>query len=68
MAVPKKKTSPSRRNMRRSHLALKKQNIVTDRQSGEYVLPHRMCLVDGTYKGKQIIKKDILQALKNQDE
>ncbi len=67
MAVPKKKTSKSRRNMRRSHLAEKKQNIITDSHSGEYVLPHRMCLLDGTYKGKQIIKKNILQALKNQD-
>jgi large subunit ribosomal protein L32 len=67
MAVPKKKTSPSRRNMRRSHLALKKQNIVTDAHSGEYVLPHHMCLVDGTYKGKQVIKKNILKELQTEE-
>jgi large subunit ribosomal protein L32 len=63
MAVPKKKTSKSRRNMRRSHLALDKLNIVTDANSGEYTLPHRMCLIDGTYKGKQIIKKNILREM-----
>jgi large subunit ribosomal protein L32 len=66
MAVPKKKTSKSRRNMRRSHHALDKQNIILDAHSGEYVLPHRMCLVDGTYKGKQVIKKNILKELENQ--
>jgi large subunit ribosomal protein L32 len=66
MAVPKKKTSKSRRNMRRSHHALDKQNIITDSHSGEYVLPHRLCLIDGTYKGKQVIKKNILKELANQ--
>jgi len=68
MAVPKKKTSKSRRNMRRSHLALGKQNIIVDASSGEYTLPHRMCLVDGTYKGKQIIKKNILKELAAENE
>ncbi len=67
MAVPKKKTSQSRRNMRRAHLALSKQNIVTDASSGEYVLPHRMCLTDGTYKGKQIVKKNILKERQDQE-
>jgi large subunit ribosomal protein L32 len=67
MAVPKKKTSKSRRNMRRSHLALDKMNIITDSHSGEYTLPHRMCLVDGTYKGKQIIKKNILKEREAQE-
>ncbi len=67
MAVPKKKTSKSRRNMRRSHHALEAQNIITDSYSGEYRLSHRMCLVDGTYKGKQIIKKNILKELEVQE-
>jgi large subunit ribosomal protein L32 len=56
MAVPKKKTSTSKRNMRRSHDALKKTNIVTDSKTGEYKLPHHVSLKDGFYKGKQIIK------------
>ena len=30
MAVPKKKTSKSRRNMRRSHLALQKINVIVE--------------------------------------
>lgn len=57
MAVPKKKTSKSRRNMRRSHLALGKVNVVVDKDSGEYKLPHHISLADGTYKGRKVIEK-----------
>lgn len=53
MAVPKKKTSKSKRNMRRSHLGLTPVNVVIDKESGEYTLPHHMC--DGKYRGRQII-------------
>jgi large subunit ribosomal protein L32 len=62
MAVPKKKTSKSKRNMRRSHLALKKVNVVIDKESGEFKLPHHIC--DGRYKKMQIL--DIKE--KKQDE
>lgn len=55
MAVPKKKTSKSRRNMRRSHLALGKINVVIDPQSGEYKLPHHICKFDGTYNGREVV-------------
>lgn len=58
MAVPKKKTSKSRRNMRRSHLALGRINVIVDSQTGEYKLPHHMSLVDGTYNERQIIIKN----------
>lgn len=50
MAVPKKKTSKSRRDMRRSHLALKPVNLTIDPVSGDYKRPHHVNLVDGTYK------------------
>lgn len=54
MAVPKKKTSKSRRNMRRSHLALDKNPFTTNKNTGEL---HRSHHIDsnGMYKGKQII-------------
>lgn len=54
MAVPKRKTSKSRRNMRRSHHALKSINLVEDPTTGELKLPHRVS-PDGMYKGKQVI-------------
>ncbi len=65
MAVPKKKTTPSRRGMRRSHHALDNKNIIVDSHSGEYRLSHRMSLIDGTYKGKPVIKKQILKELES---
>ena len=57
MAVPKRKTSKSKRNMRRSHDSLKYVNIIEDKDSGEPRLPHRIDLSTGVYNCKQIIKK-----------
>ena len=54
MAVPKKKTSPSRRDMRRAHHALKRVNVVVDAKTGEHKLPHHITMKDGHYKGKQV--------------
>ena len=54
MAVPKKKTSKSKRNMRRSHDAIKAINIVYNKTTGEPQLPHQVS-VDGYYKDKQVV-------------
>ena len=56
MAVPKRKTSPSKRNMRRSHNSIKKINIIQDKDSGEPRLSHRMDISTGMYNGKQILE------------
>ena len=37
MAVPKRKVSPSRRNMRRSHHALGANSYVEDKETGELI-------------------------------
>ncbi len=55
MAVPKRKTTPSVRNMRRSHHALKKVNVVEDKTTGELKRPHHVS-VDGYYNGRQVTK------------
>lgn len=55
MAVPKKKTSKSKRNMRRSHDALKGVNVIIDKDTGEYRLPHHMDASSGVYKDNQIV-------------
>ncbi|MDR2068155.1 MAG: 50S ribosomal protein L32 [Holosporaceae bacterium] len=60
MAVPKKKISKSRRDMRRSHLALKPVNTVACPNCGEAKLPHHACRTCGIYNGRQILK-DIRQ-------
>ena len=55
MAVPKRKTSISKRKMRRSHHKLSAVNIVEDKKSGEYKLSHHIVLKSGYYNGKKIL-------------
>ncbi len=57
MAVPRRKTSPSRRGMRRSADALKKPTYAEDKDSGELRRPHHLDLKTGMYKGRQVLKK-----------
>ena len=56
MAVPKRKTTPSRRGMRRAHDALGKNAYVEHKESGELRRPHHIDLKSGKYKGKQVLK------------
>jgi large subunit ribosomal protein L32 len=56
MAVPKRKTSPSVRGMRRSHDRLKKATYIEDKESGELRRPHHVDPKTGMYRGKQVLK------------
>jgi large subunit ribosomal protein L32 len=56
MAVPKKKKSKSRRNMRRSHDALVGINVLENKTTGEYTLAHNVSL-DGYYKGRFVLER-----------
>lgn len=56
MAVPKRKTSSSKRNMRRSHNSIKDINIIIDKESGEPRISHRLDKSTGVYKGRQVLK------------
>jgi large subunit ribosomal protein L32 len=58
MAVPKRKTSKSVRNMRRSHHALDKVNAVEDKTSGELKRPHHVS-PDGFYKGRKVTEAKV---------
>jgi large subunit ribosomal protein L32 len=56
MAVPKKRTSKSRKGMRRSHDALKFTAAVHDCPNcGELKLYHHVCAGCGQYRGEQVI-------------
>ena len=55
MAVPKRKTSPSRRNMRRAHHALGPNAYVEDKDTGELRRPHHVDLKTGMYRGRQVL-------------
>ena len=55
MACPKRKVSPSRRNMRRSHHALGANSYVEDKDTGELRRPPHVDLKTGRYGGRQVI-------------
>ena len=55
MAVPKRKTTKSRAGKRRSHIQNTAKNVVEDKKSGEYRLPHHLDIKTGFYKGRQVL-------------
>ena len=55
MAVPKRKTSKSRRDKRRTHYKLNIPGMSTCPKCGEIKLPHRVCKSCGTYKHVSVI-------------
>ncbi len=56
MAVPKRKTSKSVRNMRRSHHALQGTNTVECKNCGEPKRQHHVCAACGHYDGRAVVK------------
>lgn len=55
MAVPKRKTTPSKRNMRRAnHDKVTPVQLIKCEHCGEATLPHRACAACGFYKGRKI--------------
>ena len=61
MAVPKRKTSKSRRDKRRATHALEAPRLSTCPQCHEAKMPHRVCPKCGYYKGREVLAvKDVL--------
>ncbi|MBT3552781.1 MAG: 50S ribosomal protein L32 [Rhodospirillaceae bacterium] len=58
MAVPKKKISRSRRDMRRSHDSLKSQAHGECSNCGEMKRPHHVCPSCGYYDGREVVDID----------
>ena len=56
MPVPKRKTSKSKRDKRRTHQKTTGPNVSTCSQCGEAKLPHHACPSCGTYKGRSVIQ------------
>ena len=54
MAVPKRKTSPSRAGMRRSHQALRTEAHNECSNCGELKRPHHVCSHCGQYDGREV--------------
>lgn len=56
MAVPKRKTTPSKRGMRRSGMTLARPTYIEDAESGELRRPHHIDLKSGFYRGRKILE------------
>ncbi|MDX8410636.1 MAG: 50S ribosomal protein L32 [Mariprofundaceae bacterium] len=59
MATPKRKTSQSKRNMRRSHDALSNSAMSQCPNCGDTMRPHHLCPHCGHYKGREVVSKDL---------
>lgn len=55
MAVPKKKTTKSKRNMRRAHDALGSTQSQECPNCGELKLPHHVCGSCGYYGDREVL-------------
>jgi large subunit ribosomal protein L32 len=60
VAVPKRRTSASKRDMRRAaNVKIVAPNVVPCPNCGEPSLPHRICPSCGHYKGREVIAKTV---------
>ncbi len=55
MVGQKRKTSPSKRGMRRSADGLKAPTYIEEKNSGELRRPHHIDLKTGMYRGRQVL-------------
>lgn len=56
MAVPKRKTTPSRRDKRRAHDALTPARSSECPNCGELKLGHHICASCGHYNGREVVE------------
>ena len=57
MAVPFRKISKTRKNMRRTHYKVTANGLVKCPQCNELKLSHKVCPECGFYKGREVIEK-----------
>ncbi|WNF35566.1 50S ribosomal protein L32 [Bacillaceae bacterium IKA-2] len=57
MAVPFRRTSKTKKNMRRSHLSLEVPGMTKCPECGELKLAHHVCKACGSYKGNEVVSK-----------
>ena len=66
MAVPKKRSTKSKRNNRRMHQFIKNPPLTTCSNCGQKVRRHHMCKNCGYYKGEQVV--DVMAELTEKQE
>ncbi len=62
MAVPFRKVSKTRRDMRRTHYKVTANGLVECTNCHEMIRPHRACPKCGYYKGKDVKSKEVKAA------
>ena len=55
MAVPFRRTSKTKKRMRRTHLKKETPALTKCPKCGATIQPHRACMKCGYYKGKEVI-------------
>ena len=55
MALPKRKHSKARRDKSRTHWKLSVPSLTKCPQCATLILPHRVCLTCGYYRGRQVL-------------
>jgi len=58
MAVPFRRTSKTKKRMRRTHLKKEVATLTTCPNCGASIQPHRVCTECGFYKGKDVLHKE----------
>jgi large subunit ribosomal protein L32 len=58
MAVPKRRTSSTKRDKRRAHDALTPPHVIACPKCHEPTLRHRACPHCGTYRGRQVVETE----------
>ena len=58
MAVPFRRTSKTKKRMRRTHLKKEVAGMTVCPNCGANIQPHRACTKCGNYKGKNVISKE----------
>lgn len=58
MAVPKRRTSRSKRDSRRAHIKLKTPALSECSNCGAIIQPHRICPECGHYKGVEVMEME----------
>jgi large subunit ribosomal protein L32 len=58
MAVPKRKTSKSKRDKRRTHYGVTPPNVILCPTCKEPKLPHMVCPKCGSYKGRKYLETE----------
>lgn len=57
MAVPQRRTSKTRKRLRRTHFKLSAKGLIACPHCGEMIEPHKVCPHCGYYNGKLIVAK-----------